>query len=391
MEDLIAKEDMVVTVTEGGYIKRVPLSTYRAQRRGGKGRSGMTTKEDDQVTNIMVVNTHTPVLFFTNMGMCFQMKVWRLPLGNPQSKGKALVNLLPLREGETVQNFMALPEDEETWKDLYCVFATTKGGVRRNSLSDFTNIRANGKIAMKFDDPEEKMVGVLPCGDDDDIMLATEKGMAIRFSVDGVRVFSSRSSTGVRGIKLADGDTVNSMEVIKHTSYTPDERTAYLAASNAKRRLENTESNMSDEDKTRDQEKIDAMPAELFAQMEEQEQLLLTVSSAGYGQLASAYDYRITNRGGKGISNMDTRGADIVGTVLVNTAEHQVMLMAESGQVIRTGTDTIRRTSRNSKGVRLFNVEGDKVLSMARLQADNDEDLDDSETRAQKKKHLKPQ
>lgn len=380
MEDLIAREDMVLTVTEGGYIKRVPLSTYRSQRRGGKGRSGMTTKEDDTVTNIMVVNTHTPLLFFTNMGMCFQMKVWRLPLGNPQSKGKALVNMLPLREGETVANFMPLPEDEETWGDLYCVFGTNKGNIRRNSLSDFTNIRANGKIAMKFDDSDERIIGVLPCGDNHDIMLATEKGMAIRFPVTGVRVFSSRSSTGVRGIKLASGDAVNSMEILNHTDYTPEQRTAYLAAANAKRRLDNAENNadsvMSEEDKARDMAKINDIDADTFTTMADSEQLLLTVSSTGYGQLASSYDYRITNRGGKGISNMNTHGADVVGTVLVEPELHQIMLMAHSGQVIRTGTNTIRQTSRNSKGVRLFNVDGDTVLSMARLQGDTDDESD---------------
>lgn len=378
MEDLIAREDMVVTVTEGGYIKRVPLSTYRAQRRGGKGRSGMTTKEDDTVTNIMVVNTHMSLLFFTNMGMCFQMKVWRLPLGTPQSKGKALVNMLPLREGETIANFMILPEDEDTWKDLYCVFGTNKGNVRRNSLSDFTNIRANGKIAMKFEDEDEQIIGVLPCGDNQDIMLATEKAMAITFPVQAVRVFSSRSSTGVRGIKLASGDCVNSMEVINHSDYTSEQRTAYLAAANAKRRLENTEITLSAEDQARDKAKIAGIDSDIFAEMAQKEQLLLTVSSTGYGQLASSYDYRITNRGGKGISNMNTNGAHVVGTVLVEPKEHQIMLMAESGQVIRIGTNSIRQTSRNSKGVRLFNVDGDIVLSMARLQNKKTEEYEEN-------------
>ena len=366
IEDLIQREDMVVTVTHSGYIKRVPLSTYRAQRRGGKGRSGMATKDDDFVVNVFAENTHTPLLMFSSKGMCYMMKVYRLPLGNPQSKGKALVNLLPLEENETITAMMPLPEDETTWENLFAMFATSQGTVRRNRLSDFTNIRANGKIAMKLD-AGDTLINVLPCTETDDIVLATDGGHAIRFPVEGVRIFAGRNSVGVRGIRLQNEDKVVSMTVIGHSNATSEERTEYIGASRAKLRVNNAETDSSAEDIA----KAVKLEEPKFFAMEEGEEFLLTVSTNGYGQLASSYDYRVTNRGGKGIANMEMRddSAKISGTFRIWPQDDEIILVTEGGQIIRTATDKIRFTSRNSKGVRLFNVDGsdEKVVSVAHL------------------------
>ena len=366
IEDLIQREDMVVTVTHSGYIKRVPLSTYRAQRRGGKGRSGMATKDDDFVVNVFAENTHTPLLMFSSKGMCYMMKVYRLPLGNPQSKGKALVNLLPLEENETITAMMPLPEDETTWANLFAMFATSQGTVRRNRLSDFTNIRANGKIAMKLD-AGDTLINVLPCTETDDIVLATDGGHAIRFPVEGVRIFAGRNSVGVRGIRLQNEDKVVSMTVIGHSDATSEERTEYIGASRAKLRVNNPETDSSTEDIA----KAVKLEEPKFFAMEEGEEFLLTVSTNGYGQLASSFDYRVTNRGGKGIANMEMRddSAKISGTFRIWPQDDEIILVTEGGQIIRTATDKIRFTSRNSKGVRLFNVDGsdEKVVSVAHL------------------------
>ena len=366
IEDLIQREDMVVTVTHSGYIKRVPLSTYRAQRRGGKGRSGMATKDDDFVVNVFAENTHTPLLMFSSKGMCYMMKVYRLPLGNPQSKGKALVNLLPLEDNETITAMMPLPEDETTWENLFAMFATSQGTVRRNRLSDFTNIRANGKIAMKLD-AGDTLINVLPCTETDDIVLATDGGHAIRFPVEGVRIFAGRNSVGVRGIRLQNEDKVVSMTVIGHSDATSEERTEYIGASRAKLRVNNAETDSSAEDIA----KAVKLEEPKFFAMEEGEEFLLTVSTNGYGQLASSYDYRVTNRGGKGIANMEMRddSAKISGTFRIWPQDDEIILVTVGGQIIRTATDKIRFTSRNSKGVRLFNVDGsdEKVVSVAHL------------------------
>ncbi|WP_420547267.1 DNA gyrase subunit A [Curvivirga sp.] len=375
IEDLIQREDMVVTVTHGGYIKRVPLSTYRAQRRGGKGRSGMSTKDDDFVVNVFVTNTHIPVLFFSNKGMVYQMKVYRLPLGNPQARGKAMVNLLPLDEDEVITTVMPLPEDETTWADLHVMFATASGNARRNLLSDFTNIKANGKIAMKLDEGD-KLVNVSVCTENDDVLLATAKSMAMRFAVTDIRVFAGRNSTGVRGIRLADGDEVISMSIIRHSDDTSDQRRDYLSGSNAKRRLNSGNEYSNAEDKARDEEKAAIFNDPHYVDMEEREELLLTVASNGMGQMCSAYDYRVTGRGGKGLGNMDLRDdTTVVASFRVEPGLDEIMLVTNGGQIIRMPLDSVRRVSRNSKGVRLFNVSADhRVVSVARLRDEGDDE-----------------
>ncbi len=374
IEDLIQREEMVMTVTHGGYIKRVPLSTYRAQRRGGKGRSGMSTKDDDFVVNVFVTNTHTPVLFFSNKGMVYQMKVYRLPLGNPQARGKAMVNLLPLDEDEVITTIMPLPEDETTWSDLHVMFATASGNARRNLLSDFTNIKSNGKIAMKLDEGD-KLVNVSVCTEGDDVLLATSKSMAMRFAVTDIRVFAGRNSTGVRGIRLGDGDEVISMTIIKHSADTADQRRDYLQAANAKRRIASG-NELNAEDQARDDEKVALFNDPHYVDMEEREELLLTITSNGMGQVCSAYDYRVTGRGGKGLGNMVLRGDDtsVVASFRVEPGLDEIMLVTNGGQIIRMPIDNVRRVSRNSKGVRLFNVSDDhKVVSVARLRDEGDD------------------
>ena len=382
IEDLIQREDMVVTVTHGGYIKRVPLSTYRAQRRGGKGRSGMSTKDDDFVVKVFVTNTHIPVLFFSNKGMVYQLKVYRLPLGTPQARGKALVNLLPLDDGEIITTIMPLPEDENTWGDLYAMFATASGGARRNRLSDFTNIKKNGKIAMKLDEGDT-LINVRTCSEDDDVLLATSNSMAMRFPVTAIRVFAGRNSTGVRGIRLAEGDKVISMGIVRHSDATSEERKDYLQASKAQKRLTIVDSERNADDIAKDQERAKLLEEPKYAVMEENKEFILTVSSNGMGQLCSAYDYRVTGRGGKGIGNMvlpDTK-TDIVASFLIDPMEEEVMLVTDGGQIIRMPVSGVRNVSRNSKGVRLFNIDdNNKVVSVAKINdVSDDEDTDDLE------------
>jgi len=366
-EDLIAREDMVVTVTHGGYIKRVPLSTYRAQNRGGKGRSGMATRDEDFVSRLFVANTHTPVLFFSSRGIAYKLKVWRLPIGAPNARGKALINILPLAQGERVTSIMPLPEDESTWADLYIMFATTRGTVRRNSLADFVEVRQNGKIAMKLEEGDA-IVGVETATANDDVLLTTAKGQAIRFSVEDVRVFKGRDSMGVRGIALAQGDTVISMAIINHSDASAEERAAYLKMSRAVRGEGESEENGGDE--------ADVVASELsqerYAQMSAIEQFILTVSENGYGKRTSSHEYRITGRGGKGIVAMavNKRNGDLVASFPV-AEDDQIMLISNRGQTIRLpvgGDKPIRIVSRGSQGVIVFDTaEDEKVVSVERI------------------------
>jgi DNA gyrase subunit A len=364
IEDLIQREDMVVTVSHAGYIKRVPLSAYRAQRRGGRGRTGMATKEEDFVEQLFVANTHTPVLFFSTRGMVYELKVYRLPLGTPQARGKALVNLLPLEEGEALTTVMPLPEDEAAWGGLSVMFATESGGVRRNSLSDFTNIKANGKIAMKLDEGD-RLIGVLPCSPEEhDVLLATRLGKAIRFAVADVRLFQGRTSTGVRGIALAEGDGVISMSILRHAEASGEERDPYLRWASARRRGGDGEASPTES----------GLPPERLAALAEAEEFILSVADDGFGKRSSAYEYRITNRGGKGIDNMDLgRSNGRAGDARVVAAfpvqhQDQVMLVTDGGRLIRLPVDDIRIAGRTTRGVTLFRVDADeRIVSVTRL------------------------
>jgi DNA gyrase subunit A len=364
IEDLIQREDMVVTVSHAGYIKRVPLSAYRAQRRGGRGRTGMATKEEDFVEQLFVANTHTPVLFFSTRGMVYELKVYRLPLGTPQARGKALVNLLPLEEGEALTTVMPLPEDEAAWGGLSVMFATESGGVRRNSLSDFTNIKANGKIAMKLDEGD-RLIGVLPCSPEEhDVLLATRLGKAIRFAVADVRLFQGRTSTGVRGIALAEGDGVISMSILRHAEASGEERDPYLRWASARRRGGDGEASPTES----------GLPPERLAALAEAEEFILSVADDGFGKRSSAYEYRITNRGGKGIDNMDLgRSNGQAGDARVVAAfpvqhQDQVMLVTDGGRLIRLPVDDIRIAGRTTRGVTLFRVDADeRIVSVTRL------------------------
>jgi DNA gyrase subunit A len=375
-EDLIAREDMVVTVSHEGYIKRVPLSTYRAQNRGGKGRSGMATREEDFVSRLFVANTHTPVLFFTDRGIAYKLKVWRLPLAQANARGKALINILPLEQGERLTTIMPLPEDETTWANLDIMFATTRGTVRRNSLADFVEVRQNGKIAMKLDEGDQ-IVGVETANAHDDVLLTTAMGQAIRFPVDDVRVFKGRDSMGVRGIMLAEGDVVISMAVINHSDASAEERAAYLKMSRAVRGEGAEEETGSDEG--------DVVAGELnqerYAQMSAIEQFILTISENGYGKRTSSHEYRITGRGGKGIVAMavNKRNGKLVASFPV-ADDDQIMLISDGGQTIRLpvgGDKPIRIVSRGSQGVIVFDTaEGEKVMSVEHIsEPEEDEDI----------------
>lgn len=363
-EDLIAREDMVVTVSHGGYIKRVPLSTYRAQRRGGKGRSGMATRDEDFVARLFVANTHTPVLFFTSRGIVYKLKVWRLPVGAANSRGKALVNILPLQEGEHITSIMPLPEDEGTWQDLDIMFSTKRGTVRRNSLADFINVNRNGKIAMKLEDGDG-IVDVETCSADDNVLLTTSLGQAMRFSVDDVRVFTSRNSVGVRGIRLADGDEVIAMSIIRHLDASPEERAAYLKL----RRLMDGDAEegaeLDEELSVGDVE----MSSERYAEMSAAEQFILAISENGYGKRTSAYEYRKTGRGGKGITAMamSERNGKIVASFPVEN-DDQIMLVTNGGKLIRVPVDGIRIAGRATQGVTVLSTAKDEhVVSVERI------------------------
>ncbi len=373
-EDLIPREDMVVTVSHSGYIKRVPLSLYRAQRRGGKGRSGMSTKDEDFVTRLFVVNTHTPVLFFSSRGIVYKEKVWRLPIGNPQSRGKALINLLPLQQGERITTIMPLPEDEASWGELDVMFATTRGTVRRNKLSDFVDVKRNGKIAMKLEEEGDEILGVETCTDNDDVLLTADSGQCIRFRVDDVRVFQSRNSVGVRGISMGEGDRVISMAVIEHVEASPAERAAYLKRSVAERRLAAGAAAGEDEDIALTNEEVGEeadISEERYQFLSEHEQFVLTVTEFGYGKRSSSYDFRLTNRGGKGIRATDVSKVGEIGKLVATFpigGDDQIMLVSDGGQVIRVPVDGIRVASRATKGVTIFNTaEGEKVVSVERI------------------------
>ncbi len=375
-EDLIQREDMVVTVSHGGYIKRVPLATYRAQRRGGKGRSGMATKDEDFVTRLFVANTHTPVLFFSSRGICYKMKVWRLPLGGPTSRGKALINLLPLEQGEQITSILPLPEDEDSWANLDVMFATIRGTIRRNKLSDFVNINRNGKIAMKLEDGDG-IVGVDTCSEHDDVMLTTNFGQCIRFPVTDVRVFAGRNSVGVRGIRLADEDRVISMQILHHIDVTAEERAAYLKLSRAMRGEADENGNGADEEGV----VAGDLPQERYAQMSAAEQIILTISENGYGKRTSSFEYRVTGRGGKGITAMavNSRNGGLISSFPVEDS-HQIMLVTDGGQLIRCPVDGIRIAGRATQGVIVFKTAADeKVVAVEGIsEVDEDEVLEDA-------------
>ncbi|WP_448952381.1 DNA gyrase subunit A [Labrys neptuniae] len=375
-EDLIQREDMVVTVSHAGYVKRVPLSTYRAQHRGGKGRSGMQTKEEDFVTYLFVANTHTPVLFFSSKGRVYKEKVWRLPLAAPQARGKAFINLLPIESDERITSIMPLPEDENQWATLHIMFATSSGTVRRNDLSDFVQVNRAGKIAMKLEEGEQ-IRDVSICTEADDVLLTTALGQCIRFPVPDVRVFKGRDSMGVRGIKLEGEDTVIAMDIIAHREISPEERAAYFKMRRAVAgETENGDNGVEDAEEATDSSV--EITTERYAQLSAEEQFILTISENGYGKRSSSYEYRITGRGGKGIVAMavNQRNGKLVSSYAVEHSD-QIMLVTDGGQLIRCPIDGIRIVSRGSQGVIVFNTaEGEKVVSVERV---SDEGEDEEE------------
>src|SRR3954462_15621685 len=336
---------MVVTVSHLGYIKRVPLSTYRAQRRGGKGRSGMQTREEDFVTRLFVANTHQPVLYFSSHGRVYKQKVWKLPQAAPQARGKALINILPLSDGESINTIMPLPEDETTWAALDVMFATTRGTVRRNKLSDFADVRPSGIIAMKIDEGEG-IVGVQICSENDDVLLTAAGGQCIRFAVPEVRVFAGRTSMGVRGINLEEGDKVISLSILRHMDATADERAAYLKRASAVRRGEEGEEGAPDAEENGSD--ANELGEQRYVEMSEAEQFVLTVSEKGMGKRTSSYNYRTTGRGGKGIVAMSItkKTGRLVASFPVEHSD-QIMLVTDKGKLIRTQVDGIRLAGRS--------------------------------------------
>ncbi|GGX62523.1 DNA gyrase subunit A [Tateyamaria omphalii] len=373
-EDLIEREDMVVTVTAGGYIKRTPLADFRSQKRGGKGVSGMQTKEEDVITTLFVANTHTQLLFFTTDGMVYKLKTWRLPQGGRTSKGKAIVNILPIPQGVSIAAIMPVDRDEKEWDDLQVVFATSAGTIRRNKLSDFTNVMRNGKIAMKFEDEhaDTTLINARIASNDDDVMLVTNSGRAIRFPATDVRVFNSRSSVGVRGVKLSGSDRVVSMSIIRHFDATSDERAAYL-------KMRRAVAGLADDGETSDEEETNAnatISQERYAEMSAAENLILTITAQGSGKLSSSHDYPVRGRGGLGVAAMDKamRGGDIVASFPVDM-DDQIMLATSKGQSIRVPVDGISFRSRSAGGVRVFNTgKNEEVVSVAWIADQGDED-----------------
>lgn len=371
-EDLIEREDMVVTVTHAGYIKRTSLETFRTQNRGGKGRAGMATKDEDAVTNLFVTSTHTPVLFFSTLGKVYRLKVWRLPEGAPQTRGRPMVNLLPLAEGETISTVLPLPEDEQEWRNLHIMFATAHGTVRRNSMDAFTNVPTAGKIAMRFGndeegDPTDRLIGVSLLTEEDDVLLATREGRAVRFAATDVREFQSRTSAGVRGIRLREGDEVISMSILKGFAATVEEREAYLRAAPWK-----------------ENENEPTLSPGRMAEFAQAEEFILTVTVNGYGKRTSAYEYRRSNRGGQGITNIETSERN--GCVVASFPAHdgqQLMLVTDQAKLIRTTVGDIRIAGRNTQGVTIFRVaENEHVVSAARIEENEEEaeavvDVDD--------------
>ena len=373
-EDLIEREDMVVTVTMEGYIKRTPLAVFREQKRGGKGRAGMATKEEDAVTTLFVTSTHNPVLFFSNLGRVYRLKVWRLPEGGPNTKGRPMVNLLPLAEGETISTVLPLPEDETEWGKLHIMFATAHGTVRRNSMAAFTNVPSNGKIAMRFGtvetdddedqqgDPTDRLIGVELLTEGDDVLLATRNGKAIRFKATDVREFQSRTSTGVRGVRLLGDDQVISMSILHRVGTSQEEREAYLRCP-----------------PWREREDVECtLPADRYAELQENEQFILTITENGYGKRSSAYEYRRTNRGGQGITNIDTseRNGGVVASFPARQGE-ALMLVTDQGKMIRTTVADIRIMGRNTQGVTIFRVgENEHVVSVAKIEESDEEEIE---------------
>jgi DNA gyrase subunit A len=366
MESLIMREEMVVMVTAGGYIKRVPLATYRAQKRGGKGRSGMSLRDEDATTEVFVTSTHTPVLFFSSTGQVYKMKVYRLPLSTPQARGKALVNIFPLKAGETIETFMPLPENEEDWDKLNIFFATANGNVRRNDLSDFKSVQSNGKIAIRMDEGD-KLVGVKTCNEEDHVLLASSEGKAMRFPVDAVRVFKSRTSDGVRGMKLGEKDKVVSISILHGIRATAEEREEYRKVASARRRASGQEEAEGDaidlSDITLSEEKI--------AEMAAAEEMILTITEKGYGKRTSAFEYRVTGRGGSGVTGMgiSKKNGNVVTSFPVEEGD-QIMLMTDKGTLIRTPVTDIRICGRTSQGVITFRTDAkENVISAVRIKA----------------------
>ena len=370
-EDLIEREDMVVTITSGGYIKRTPLADFRAQRRGGKGLSGMATKDDDVVTQLFVANTHTQLLFFTTDGMAYKLKTWRLPLGGRNARGKAMVNILPIAAGVSIAAIMPVERPEEEWENLQIVFATSAGDVRRNALSDFVNVKSNGKIAMKLPDGVS-LVNARICDEEDDVMLVTASGRAIRFRTTDVRVFKGRDSTGVRGVRLGDGDRVVSMAVIRHFEASPEERATYL-------KMRRAMAGVSEDDGEDEEEAAEgALSPERYAELSAAEDLILTITEAGTGTLSSSHNYPVRGRGGQGVAAMDRamRGGALVACFPVEMSD-QIMLATSRGQSIRVPVEGISFRSRSAGGVRVFNTSnGEKVVSVARVAETGEEEGD---------------
>lgn len=366
-EDLIAREDMVVTVTLSGWIKRVSLMSYRSQARGGKGRQGMATKEEDTVTEMFVASTHAPVLFFSTFGKVYRLKVWKLPEGSPQAKGRAMANLLPLEPGESIATVLPLPEDEAEWGQLHVMFATARGLVRRNAMDAFANVPTNGKIAMRFEDGSaDRLIGVALCHETEDVLLAARSGKAVRFEVTAVREFQSRTATGVRGMDLDAQDEVISLSILKRVGSTPEEREAYLRAATWKA----------------NPAPLEGLKPERFDLMAAAEQFILTITANGYGKRSSAYEYRRTNRGGKGIVNIDTsaRNGHVVASFPVEPTE-QLMLVTDQGKLIRMGVGDIRIAGRATMGVTLFRVaDGEHVVSAARIRDSGEDESEDVES-----------
>jgi len=376
-EDLIPREDMVVTVTHSGYVKRTALTAYREQHRGGKGRSGMAMKDEDAITGVYSATTHQPMLFFSSTGKVYKLKVWRLPLGNPQARGKAFVNLLPLDGGETITNILALPEDEAAWDGLDIMFATRSGDVRRNKLSDFVNVNRAGKIAMKLE-AGDAIVGVALCGGTNDVLLSTAAGRSIRFAVDEVRVFKGRDSTGVRGVRLQGEDAVISMAILKGVEATPAERAAYLKRAAQLRAAtgdggEEAEGAVAVEDDEEAAEEA-ALSDERFSELAAAEEFILTISDIGFGKRSSSYDYRRTGRGGQGIVaiDMSKRGGRLAASFPIEATDG-LLLVTSGGQLIRTNISSVRIAGRNTQGVTIFRVGDDRVVSVERLPDSSDE------------------
>jgi DNA gyrase subunit A len=392
IEDLIPKEDMVVVGTMNGYIKRVALNAYRTQKRGGKGRSAMDVREEDIATDIFVTNTHTPILFFSSKGKVYKLKTYKLPLGNPQARGRALVNLLPLEQDEKISTILALPENEESWKDLSIIFATSNGDIRRNSMDQFVDIRSSGKIAMKLEG-DEALIGVNLCTQKDDILLSTKDGKCIRFPVEKLRIFQSRNSTGVRGIKLDASNKVIAMSILKHAIESSEEKEKYLSVDlekrlnlreallHNKRLQENPPTDLLEQPKAIPQIKNSELPQDKIEAMALNEEFILTMTENGFGKRSSAYEYRITNRGGSGITNIVTskRNGCVVASFPIE-AKDQVMIITNKGTLIRTEVGSVRITGRNTQGVTLIKTKDETVVSVARIAHTGNKDVDDAET-----------